>query len=389
MVTLGRVVFNLLAAVLVFLAVPTLMAQKTDIQLSGRIDSSINMFSPDQSEAVPAWSALGLAYGRVGLVGGSQLVKAELRGNFSTYSLDSPSFGLDRAWIKFRFPGLRTTLGLGHLSWGPGYVFNVGDLLSDSTSLAVNLGADELRSQSAWLGDVWIALGDESFVEAMVLTPPTTLKTIKGTTNLFPNSIDQMAGGMRLSVAPTGWLFELAYAADGSSLLHKISVSTQFHAGLDWYAGIRADLPFNGSPSWEHGLSASVGTFGLWDLGEGFGLSTRHEALLRPWQNWSTDLSGWSTSDAPPGSAGAGRPYGLYSYHELTLTMPEQFSTSLRALYSPVDSSALAMARIDWTPLQALGLYLQASFKIGGASATYAWQDLGGFTLGLGAICSW
>ena len=369
---------------------------KPDVQFSGRIDTSLNVLSPDTSTAEAPWTVLGLAKGRVGLTAGSPAVKAEVRTSFNTAAAEP--FSIDRAWVKFRFPGVRGTLGLGHLAWGPGLVFNAGDLLSNSTSLSVSLGADELRNQSAWLGDAWLALDDESFVEAMVISPPPAQLPVAGLIQAVPDSIGKLAGGMRLSLAPAGWLFELAYAVDGANALHKISLSSQFHAGLDWYASLRADLPFSataGVPI-ERGLSASVGGFGLADLGEGFGLTTRHEALIRPWQNWtSLDLPAWTSQNAAlsgaggPGSAGAGLPYALYSYHELSLTMPEKLTASLRGLYSPIDASAVAIVRLDWAPLEALGLYLQAAFQLGSGNATWAWSRSGGFVASLGAVCTW
>jgi hypothetical protein len=371
-------------------------SEGADSSLSGRLDSSFNVLSSHPGDA-NGDSALGLVYGDVSLTAGTKDVKSEFRVNLINYPV--PTAILDRAWVKFRFSEVRGTMGLGRLGWGPGFVYVPGDLMFDSTSLSVNFDSDELRSSANWLGDAYLSLGEEAFAEAMVLSPaPQTIAT-NGVGSPFPGPASQVAGGIRVSASPGGVTLEGAAAVDGADSLCKIAVSTQFHALADWYSTVREDLPTNPGSNYTvgEGMSLGLGAFGLFDLGEGYGLSTRQEALLRPWHHWvPLDLrtlgSGTSLGvdpDSPPGSAGVGEPYALYTYHEVNLTMPENYILTFRALLSPVDASGLGIVQLSWAPLQELSLYVRGSSQFGTDSATYQWNSLGSIELGAGAVVVW
>ncbi len=76
---------------------------------------------------------------------------------------------LDKAYIKVRFPSFRLTAGKSRLSWGDGFVFNSGDILSGSTDTDVDLTTSEVRDETYWLSSVQIPLENFSFLEAVVL----------------------------------------------------------------------------------------------------------------------------------------------------------------------------------------------------------------------------
>jgi hypothetical protein len=283
------------ALVLAVLLAPLVGAQDLPAQLTGRLDSSWTWVQDGG-----AGDAVGLVTGRVGLTAGTSAVKSELRVDVA--NLPAPSLALNRAWVKFRFPGLRVTTGLGRVAWGPGFVYVPGDLLFDSTSPSVNFASDELRSSGTWLADAWLSLGDEAFVEAGALKD---------------------AAALRLSVAPGGVTLEAAAAWNRPLNKATAALSTQFHWGLDWYATLREDA------------SGSAGAFGLWDLGEGFSLTSRHEALLRPTNTLAT----------------------LRTYHEATLASDAGWSLTGRALYAAEADPWTILGEGRWNPLQNLSLY--------------------------------
>lgn len=279
------------------LALP-LAAQDLAPQLSGRMVSS---FTWVEGGVPGGGDGLGLVTGRAGLIAGTSAVKSELR--FDLTNLPAPAATLNRAWVKFRFPGLRVTTGLGRVAWGPGFVYVPGDLLFDSTGSDVNFSSEELRSAGTWLADAWVSLGDEAFVEMAALKDTAAL---------------------RVSAAPGGVTLEAAAAWNQTLKKATAAVSTQVHLGFDWYATLREDA------------SGAVGAFGMVDLGEGYTLTTRHEALLRSPDPVTT----------------------LRTYHDGGLASADGWSVTARTLYSAADANPWTMsAEARWNPLQNLTLF--------------------------------
>lgn len=375
-----------------------LYAQESSARLTGGLDSSLNVIlDPSQQDILSSTTTLGLILGKLGLTAGGREVKTELRLTLTNHP--KPEIDLERAWIKFRFPGWRGTLGWGRLGWGPGVVYAPGDLLFDSTSLSLDFAGEEWRSNGAWLADGYWGWGEEAFAEALIRVPALRVDTVGGAGFPQPSLASAFAGGWRISavIEKLGW--EAAYAADGENRLHKAALSVQFPAGLDWYLSARQDLSFEGGTvsQWLRGLSFGFGGFGIGELGDGLGFSTRHEALLRPWHHWqSVDLRTLGTvskprwdSDSPLGTSGAGLPYAVYSYHDFSLVLPDHWSLSYRLLLSPVDPSTLVIGELAWAPLQGLRLYLRTLVQWGSESATYIWNRPGAIVLTAGALSTW
>ena len=287
-----------LVAALMGLTTVALGAQDLPAQLSGRLDSSWTWLEG----GVPgSGDGLGLVTGRAALVAGTAAVKSEVR--LDVTNLPIPKLDLNRAWIKFRFPGIRVTTGLGRVAWGPGFVYVPGDLLFDSTASDVNFVADELRSSGTWLADLWWSLGEEAFAEAAALKDTAAL---------------------RLSASPGGVTLEASAAWNQTAKKAKAALSTQFHLGLDWYATVREDA------------SGSAGAFGLWDLGEGFSLTSRHETLLRSSETLAS----------------------IRTYHDVSLASAGGWSLTGRTLFAATDTQPwTALAEARWNPLQNLSLY--------------------------------
>ena len=272
-------------------------AQELPAQLTGRLDSA---FVWTQNQGV------GLSTGRLGLTAGTADVKSEVRVDLT--NTPSPTLDLNRAWIKFRVPGLRVTTGLGRLAWGTGGYLVPGDLMFDSTG-TVDWTADELRSQGAWLADAWVPLGDEAFVETSALA-------------------DTVGG--RVSAAPWGVTVEAAGAWKPKVATGKAALSMQVHEGVDWYATVREDFP--------GGWQEAGGLFGLGTLAEGVTLSTRNEVAHQ---------EGGSTNK-------------VFSYSDLTVVLDGVVTLTARALYTPATQPWTALAEVRWAPLQNLGLSVQA-----------------------------
>lgn len=289
-------------------------AQDLPVQLTGRMDSSYTWME----EPLPdGGQTLGVVGGWAGLVGGTKDVRSEVRVGYTSFP--SAALALNRAWLKFRLPGVRFTTGLGRLAWGTGFVLVPGDLLFDSVGTGVDFSGDELRSQGAWLGDAWVSLGDEAFFEAAALKD---------------------SAGARFSAAPGGVTVEAAGAWDRTTHTAKAALSTQFHAELDWYATLRQDWDTE-APAWdpERGRAAA-GAFGLWSPAEGLGVSTRHEVLVA-----------------------GDRPREPRSYHEASLTFEGGWSVTARLLGDVFQEGWTPGVDLRWAPLQNLALSASATLR--------------------------
>jgi hypothetical protein len=290
-------------------------AQDLAPQLSGWLDSSWVV-----TDAAGGQSS-GLVTGWTQVDGGTKDVKGTVRFDVADVSDQAPTAELSRAWMKFRFPGVRFTTGLGRIGWGPGRVLVPGDLLFDSVGTELNFESDELRTAGAWLGDAWVSLGDEAFAEAAVV---------------------QSLVAARVSAAPGGVTLEAASAWDAAANTAKAALSTQFHLGVDWYATVREDLPAEASalsPPAPSTTSAGAGAFGLWTL-EAFTLTSRHEL-------WFSD----------PGPAVQAK-----TYDDLIASFGN-WSVVGRVLTNAFPVVLTPLAELHWGPLQNLGLYLVASFE--------------------------
>jgi hypothetical protein len=287
-------------------------AQDVAPQLSGRLDSSWVWAAADGQST-------GLVTGWAGLVAGTRDVKSEVR--LGITGLPVPAVDLDRAWVKFRFPGIRVATGLGRIGWGPGLVLIPGDLMFDSVDTPVNWQADDPREATAWLGDAWVSLGEEAYAEAQA---------------------QQNSVGVRVSAAPGGVTVEAATAWDRAAQVAKASLSTQFHFGVDWYATLRQDVPTIQPALSPHGSSGGAGAFGMWDLGEGLVLTSRHEV--------------WATR---PGAATAWK-----TYNDLILAFDAGWSLAARSLVASTPSSWTPSAEVRWAPLQNLSLYAVSTLNL-------------------------
>jgi len=290
-------------------------AQDLAPQLSGWLDSSWVWADTSGGQSS------GLVTGWTQVDGGTKDVKGTVRFDVADVSGQAPTAELSRAWMKFRFPGVRFTTGLGRLGWGPGLVLVPGDLLFDSVGTELNFESDELRTAGAWLGDAWLSLGDEAFAEAAVV---------------------QSLVAARVSAAPGGVTVEAASAWDTAAKRAKAALSTQFHLGVDWYATVREDLSADASalsPPTPSTTSAGAGAFGLWTV-EAFTVTSRHELWF-----------------ANPGPAVQAK-----TYDDLTASFGN-WSVVARVLTTAFPVVLTPLAELHWAPLQNLGLYLVVSFE--------------------------
>ena len=287
-------------------------------------------------------------------------------------ALSLPMLSIDRAFVKSRFPHFRLTAGKTRLGWGDGFVFNSGDVIFGSTDTAVDLTAAEVRTDTRWLTSLNIPLGRFSFIEGLVM--PQQADTAAG---LFTGRLDEASAGGRLYSKLGGIKIEGGYFFDQSETggsgdilpLHKPYLGFQGNLFADWYLSSAVSLPAGSSTSLrdsaEDSLNISGGLFYLHQLNSISTLTFRIEGLYRPFQSW-TEVNRTPGDDEPV--------YALMLYPEIGFTPADTLSLTARAIWSPVDSSAIITAGAGWNVFEGFDLSLYALFNAGDPDDNFPWN---------------
>jgi hypothetical protein len=318
------------------------------------------------------WALYTLGTARVSVNASSENVKAEVA--VDALLGDGIVASLARASIGVRFPGFRLTVGKARLSWGEGMAFNAGDLLFGSTSaVGLDLTAEALRDDAAWLASVYVPLGRFSFAEVVVLPPPLDIAAFIADPLSAPDPSELAVGG-RVQGKLLGVKTEAAYLFRGDELTHHAAVSLQGNLVVDWHLSAAASLPAIAPEARDlsEGLRLSAGIFHLQRLGDRATLSVRLETLVAPGGSWR--------EEEPP----AVPVYGILLYPELVLAVNSSLSVTARALVSPVDGSALLVPGVSLSLHKGLTFLGMASVALGDGTDSYSFDRAGGLTFILG-----
>jgi hypothetical protein len=319
------------------------------------------------------WALVTLGTARVSVTASSENVKAEVA--VDALLGDGIVASLARASIAVRFPSFRLTVGKARLSWGEGTAFNAGDLLFGGDSPArLDLTAEVLRDDAAWLASVYVPLGPFSFAEAVVLPPPVdVVALVEDPLAPLPDP-SQVAVGGRVQGKLLGIKAEAAYVFRGAELVHHAAVSLQGNLVVDWHLSVGASLPAIAPEVHDlaDGLRVSAGLFHLQRLSDRATLSVRLETLLAPGGSWK--------EEEPSASA----VYGILLYPELTLSLDDAVSVTVRALVSPVDGSALLVPGVSLSLHKGLTFLGMASVGLGDGTDSWSFDRAGGLAFLLG-----
>lgn len=289
---------------------------------------------------------------------------------------EMPLLALDRAYVKARFPLFRLVTGKTRLSWGDGFVFNAGDVIFGSTSTAVDLTAEEVRTETDWLVSANLPLGRFSFLEALVMPPAEDAAEGR-----ILGRLQDTSAGARFYTKAGSLKVEGGYFYRGEENLHRPYLALQGNLGADWYLSTSADL--SGDAGFSEALLDSLrdswrisgGLFHLQQLNRIQSLSLRLEALVRPWREWGRQEPVIASPLAENGAAQVDYPeYGLLLYPEVTYSPQEAVSLSLRSLVSPLDLSAQITLGGSWNILQGYTLSAYAVAQAGEGDDLFAWQ---------------
>ncbi len=319
------------------------------------------------------WALVTLGTARVSAAVSSENVKAEVA--VDALLGDGIVASLARASIGVRFPSFRLTVGKARLSWGEGVAFNAGDLLFGGASpTGLDLTAEALRDDAAWLASVYVPLGRFSFAEVVVLPPPVDVAELVNNPLAPLPDPSELALGGRVQGKLLGVKTEAAYLFRGAELTHHAAVSLQGNLVVDWHLSVGASLPAIAPEARDlsEGLRVSAGIFHLQRLGDRATLSVRLETLVAPGGSWK--------EEEPP----AVPVYGILLYPELVLAVDSSFSVTARALVSPVDGSALLVPGVSLSLHKGLTFLAMASVSLGDGTDSWSFTRAGGLAFLLG-----
>jgi hypothetical protein len=328
------------------------------------------------------WTLYSMGAARVSLGVTSENVKADLAVSaLLGEGMEDFVPSLTRASVAARLPGLRVTLGKARLSWGEGVAFNAADLLFGGSSVgALDLTAETLRDDAAWMAALYLPLGSFSFLEAVALPPPLDVAAlVANPASSLPDPADAAAGA-RFVGKLWGVKTEASYLYRGSTRTHAVAACLQGNLIVDWHLSAAAELGADSLNAEEvaGSLRVSGGIFHLQRLGPRASLSMRLEALAAPWGEWE--------EIEPPGAPAA---YGILLYPEIGLSVGQELSLTARALISPVDGSALLVPALSLTLWKGLSFLGMASIAVGDETDTWSWERSGSIALLVGCALSY
>jgi hypothetical protein len=362
----ARAAGTALAAALLLAAIPV-EAPAADMGVKLRLLESASRIAEGD------WALLTLGTARVSVAASSENVKAEIA--IDALLGDGIVASLARASIGVRFPSFRLTVGKARLSWGEGTAFNAADLLFGADSVTgLDLTADVLRDDAAWLAAAYVPLGPFSFVEAVALLPPVDVVALVANPLAPLPDPSEVALGGRIAGKLAGIKTEASYLFRGAEPAHHAAVSLQGNLVVDWHLSAAVSLPAVAPEARDlaEGLRVSAGLFHLQRLGDRATLSIRLETLLAPGGSWS--------EEEPP----AAPVYGILLYPELALGLDDAVSVTARAVVSPIDGSAWLVPGISVSLHKGLTFLGMASVGLGDGTDSYSFDRPGGLAFLLG-----
>lgn len=311
------------------------------------IDTTIQGIITGNIEGSDEATTSGTAIGSLSVQStGNSNVKSELLLDF-TSTRDISTLSITKAYIKFRYPLFRTTIGKNRITWGDGVAFNAGDVIFDDygTTDDIDLTADELKSLNRTMVQITYPLGRFTFLEGLYLPydffPVITTNT--GGTSTYDYSdlgIEKQSFGGRFVSKAAGIKLETGYIYNGYDEVHKPYVSFNGTLLFDYHLSASVNIT-NGEyffDDWDETLKLTSGLFYLFELENDKTLTTRLESQIKPLGDWDDDA--------------------LLLYPEIAFVPNEEISLFLRSIINPLDIDVESTLGLNWKTYQ--------GFTIGG-----------------------
>ncbi len=298
---------------------------------------------------------------------GSKYVKSQLTLDFTSMR-NMGTLSISKAWVKFRYPLIRATLGKNRITWGEGTAFNAGDVIFDDyispdseEAEAMDLTADELKSMNRTMVLVTHPMGRFTFAEGIYLPYDFfTMAELAGAAGgVIPSDkeINQHSYGGRFVTKAAGMKFETGYIYNGDLGMHKPYISINGTLLVDYHLSASVNIDHNDSSfdSWKESLKISTGNFYIFDLDDDKTLTLRLEALVKPFGDWESDA--------------------LMLYPEISFVPNEEIALFFRAIGSPLDLSMKATLGLNWKTYQGFSIGSFISANMGEEGDIYSFSD--------------
>lgn len=308
---------------------------------------------------------------------GSRLVRGELVLDFSqvggtTNQITAPE--LKRLYIRAGFGDALVSLGKTRSTWGAGFAFNAGDILFGSSSVDFNARSSEPRSETAWLTNLELPLGDFSFLEIIALPGNVADSQIPG--------LNDASAGLRLAAeagpinVQAGYLYRGDRIAGLGEPGHHAFMSLEGIVPVNWHLSMsaRSGLAEFSTRDIEDNWVITGGAFYDYTIGYDMNLSWRLEALVKPYASFRDDAS---------------NDYGLYLYPSIGFTPGGTVTWSFSSVISPVDVSTNITVGASWNIYEELILQAYASLQAGDRGDVFNLSNTGGMQLSVGARYSY
>jgi hypothetical protein len=310
---------------------------------------------------------------------GSRLVRGELSLDFDETGGSSHSITLKRLYIRPSFGNVLVSLGKTRSTWGAGFAFNAGDLIFGSDSVDFDAKADDPRTETAWLTNAEIPLGDFSFLEIIAL----------------PGNVDEgelpplkkASAGARISVEvgdfniQTGYLYRGDLIADLGSEGQRAFLSLEGISPINWHLSSSTTTGLGGlsTETIKQSWMITGGAFYDHTVNYDKTLSWQVEFLLKPFASFEVDVV---PSDSDQDQAAV---YGLYLYPSISFAPRGNLVYSLNSVISPIDLSANTTLGVNWNIYEALSLQAYYSVQSGESGDVFHIDKPGGMSCTIGA----
>ncbi len=298
----------------------------------------------------------GLAKGTLSIKStGNKNVKSQLVLDFTSMR-SMGVLSISKAYVKFRYPKIRATIGKNRITWGDGAAFNAGDVIFDDyvapggETESVDLTADELKSMNRTMVQLTYPLGRFTFLEGLYLPYDFFSAEDMGliATGTMPGdeTLDSHSVGGRFVSKAAGIKLETGYMFNGFTEVHKPYVSFNGTMFLDYHLSAsvnitHAKMDFE---DWDETLKLTTGLFYLFDLEDDKTLTTRLEAQIKPYADWDVDA--------------------LLLYPEISLVPNDELALFVRAIINPLDINVKSSLGLNWRTYQGftIGSFFSADF---------------------------
>ena len=316
--------------------IPTFSEVDLDATLTGLITSTFL-----EGEDI---TSSGLAKGSLSIKSvGNKNVKSQLVLDFTSLR-DIQLISISKAYVKFRYPAFRATIGKNRITWGDGAAFNAGDVIfddyvaPDGEGETVDLTADELKSMNRTMVQLTYPLGRYTFLEGLYLPydffSVQDKITMAGGNIPADQTLGQHSGGGRFVTKAGGIKLESGYIYNGKLEVHKPYVSFNGSLFLDYHLSASVNI-VNGETdfdNWKGSLKITPGIFYLFDLDDDKTLTTRLEAQIKPYGDWDVDA--------------------LLLYPEISLIPNDELALFVRAIIKPLECNVKSSLGLNWKTYQ-------------------------------------